>query len=169
MNSNNQEYNYIKGENCQFNFYVIAFDTKNGYQTYGEIKADLSLSQAQAEYKNAVAQNPMHVNTMLGVSFITERTDLEPQGMGAVDLLQHIDGQTRLSEDYLNHPILCNESMLTVNAINILKNNISVAKPEADKSDNRHTATEKNSLLGKLRFNEAAVKQQNELGMSIER
>ncbi len=161
------DYNYIEGVDCRFNFYVVAFDTKNSYQTYGEMKADLSLSQARDEYKTAIKQNPKHVNTMLGVSFITERNDIEPQGMGALDLLQHIDGHTKLTEDYLHHPILCNEGLIALNTINILKKDIESIN-EAEKSEQTSTVKENDSLLGKLRLNEAAVKNRNESEANLE-
>ena len=109
MNSN---YNYTNGDNCHYNFYVIAFDSQNEYKNYGDMKADLTFSEARAEYKKAVSENPRHVNTMLGVSYMTDRYDLEPAGAGAVDLLQHIDGQTRLSSDYAKNPVLKNESLI---------------------------------------------------------
>lgn len=161
MNSN---YNYTNGDNCHYNFYVIAFDSQNGYKNYGDMKADLTFSEARTEYKKAVSENPRHVNTMLGVSYVTDRYDLEPAGVGAVDLLQHIDGQTRLSSDYAKNPVLKNESLIKTNVINILKKDVGKVK-EKDKSK---PAEKSLSLINKLRRNEKKLKYQNNPDVSIE-
>ena len=166
MNSN---YNYTNGENCHYNFYVIAFDSQNEYKNYGDMKADLTFSEARAEYKKAVSENPRHVNTMLGVSYMTDRYDLEPAGAGAVDLLQHIDGQTRLSSDYAKNPVLKNESLIKTNVINILKKDIEKQKDYSltDK-DKRPAEKSTGSLIGKLRRNENKLKSHNRPDVSVE-
>ncbi|MFR8774614.1 MAG: hypothetical protein ACLVFU_01915 [Eggerthellaceae bacterium] len=57
-----------KGNVSTFSFYVRAFDTKNNYRNYGEPATQLSLEQAKEEFAKRCAQNPLSVNTMLGVS-----------------------------------------------------------------------------------------------------
>ena len=56
-----------KGNVSTFSFYVRAFDTKNSYRNYGEPATQLSLEQAKEEFAKHCAQNPLSVNTMLGV------------------------------------------------------------------------------------------------------
>ena len=89
-----------KGNITSFSFYVTAFDTKNSYRNYGEAATQLSLEQAKAEFAKRCAQNPLSVNTVLGVDYSTNRLDLEPHGTGSADLLQCVNGHLELSDDY---------------------------------------------------------------------
>lgn len=111
--------NFVQGVNGQYNFYVIAFDTKNHCQNYGKEHVDLSLKNAQIIYRDAVLNNPKYVNTILGVAYITNKK-LDKYDNGAVDLLQCINGNIKLIEDYKQSPILNTEGIIAVNTINIL-------------------------------------------------
>ncbi len=84
------------GNICDFSFYVRAFDTKEHYRNYGQPATGLSLQQVMSEFEKRCADNPVHVNTVLGVNFTTKRRDLEPAGVGAADLME-------LCEDYDFH------------------------------------------------------------------
>lgn len=110
-----------KGNICDFSFYVTAFDSRNKYAEYGTASQELSLEQAKSEFAKRCAENPISVNTMLGVDFTTDRKDLEPMGMGAADLLQCINGHLRLSEDYKLSQALMQEKLISVNAIAMLQ------------------------------------------------
>lgn len=110
-----------KGNITTFSFYVAAFDTKNSYRSYGESATQLSLEQAKEEFAKRCAQNPLSVNTVLGVDYSTNRRDLDPHGMGSADLLQCINGHLRLSDDYKLSEILSCEKLITVNAMSILE------------------------------------------------
>ena len=57
------------GNICDFSFYVRAFDTKEHYRNYGQPATELSLQQAMSEFEKRCADNPVHVNTVLGVNF----------------------------------------------------------------------------------------------------
>lgn len=93
------------GDVCTFSFYVRAFDTRNGYANYGDPLKFLSLEQAKAEFARRCAQNPLSVNTMLGVDYATTRRDLDPNGIGAVDMLQCINGHLKISDDYKDNAV----------------------------------------------------------------
>lgn len=110
-----------KGVVCAFDFYVRAFDTKNGYADYGEPLKLLSLEEAKSEFAKRCAQNPLSVNTMLGVEYATDRRDLDPNGIGAADILQCINGHLNISDDYKLSNVLSQEKLIAVNAVGILK------------------------------------------------
>ena len=110
-----------KGNVSTFSFYVRAFDTKNSYRNYGEPATQLSLEQAKEEFAKRCAQNPLSVNTMLGVEYSSKNAELNKHGMGAVDLLQCINGHLNLSEDYKLDEVLAHETLISVNAVSILK------------------------------------------------
>lgn len=110
-----------KGNVSTFSFYVRAFDTKNSYRNYGEPATQLSLEQAKEEFAKRCAQNPLSVNTMLGVEYFTKNAELNKHGVGAVDLLQCINGHLNLSEDYKLDEVLAHETLISVNAVSILK------------------------------------------------
>lgn len=110
-----------KGNISTFSFYVRAFDTKNSYRNYGEPATQLSLEQAKEEFARRCAQNPLSVSTMLGVEYSTKNAELNKHGVGAVDLLQCINGHLNLSEDYKLDEVLAHETLISVNAVYILK------------------------------------------------
>lgn len=139
------ENNFVQGINGRYNFYVIAFDTENNYQNYGEEHIDLSLKDAQKIYQDAVLNNPKHVKTNLGVAYITNK-ELDRYDNGAVDLLQCINGNIKLIEDYKQSPILHTEGIIAVNTINILSRQL-------------------NELQTKLNLqNQSKLRQQNDNG-----
>ena len=94
---------------------------------------------------------------------------MNPPARGAVDLLQHIDGQTRLSSDYAKNPVLKDESLIKTNVINILKKDIEKQKDYSltDK-DKRPAEKSTSSLIGKLRRNENKLKSHNRPDVSVE-
>ena len=93
---------------------------KHGITDTGKLKF-LSLEQAKAEFARRCAQNPLSVNTMLGVDYATTRRDLDPNGIGAVDMLQCINGHLKISDDYKLSSVLSQEKLIAVNAVAILK------------------------------------------------
>ncbi len=88
--------------------------------------------------------------------------------MGAVDLLQHIDGQTRLSSDYAKNPVLKNESLIKTNVINILKKDIEKQKDNSLTDKDKRPAEKSTALIGKLRRNENKLKSHNRPDVSVE-
>lgn len=111
----------MKGNMCDFSFYVMAFDTKNNYANYGQTLMSLSLEQAKAEFAKCCAQNPLSVYTVLGVEYTTALRELEPHGVGAVDLLRCINGHLDISDDYKRSKLLMEEKLISVNAVALLK------------------------------------------------
>lgn len=109
------------GNLCDFSFYIRAFNTKDYYCDYGQPAEKLSLQQAMTEFEKRCAENPVYVNTVLGVDFTTKRRDLEPAGVGAVDLLQCVNGRLKLSEDYKLSEVLSQESLIAVNTVEMLE------------------------------------------------
>lgn len=110
-----------KGNVCDFSFYVTAFDTKKAYSNYGAPSLGLSLEQAKAEFEKRCAENPLSVNTMLGVEYRTDRKELDPRGVGAVDLLQCINGRLAIPEDYKQSAVLMQEKLISLNAAAVIR------------------------------------------------
>lgn len=109
------------GNICDFSFYIRAFNTKDHYCDYGQPAEKLSLQQAMTEFEKRCAENPVYVNTVLGVDFTTKRRDLEPAGVGAVDLMQCVNGRLKLLEDYKLSEVLSQESLIAVNTVEMLE------------------------------------------------
>ena len=57
----------------------------------------------------------------LGVEYSAKNAELNKHGVGAVDLLQCINGHLNLSEDYKLDEVLAHETLISVNAVSILK------------------------------------------------
>lgn len=150
-----QKYNYTTGVNGQFNFYVISVDTHQ-HGSYGKDYFDLDLSQAQEIYRKCVLFNPEYLNTVLGVAYLTDKTELDINGKGAVDLLQCVSGKIQLLEDYKQSAVLSTEGLIAVNTISILKNSIPDLQSELDKQTKEQDKSESlkeadnSSLLSKL-------------------
>ena len=70
-------------------YYVITFDTTKNYVTTFHEK-DFNLTDAIDVFEKALKNYENHINVMLGVSY----------PVGAVDILQRIDGNIKLSNDY---------------------------------------------------------------------
>lgn len=158
------ENNFVQGIHGKYNFYVIAFDSQNHFTNYGDEHIDLTLKQAQEIYSKTVLENPKHVNTMLGVAYITEKPERDRYGTNAVDLLQCIDGKIILCEDYKQSPLLSTEGLIAVNAVNILKKSIEGLQKQLDKNSSQKSvpkqqniSSQSNSLLGKLRENQTKL------------
>ena len=153
-----QKYNYTTGVNGQFNFYVISVDTRNQphqHGSYGKDYFDLDLSQAQEIYRKCVLFNPEYVNTVLGVAYLTDKTELDINGKGAVDLLQCVSGKIQLLEDYKQSAVLSTEGLIAVNTISILKNSIPDLQSELDKQKEQDKSeslkeADNSSLLSRL-------------------
>ena len=152
------ENNFVQGIHGKYNFYVIAFDSQNHFANYGDEHIDLTLKQAQEIYSKAVLENPKHVNTMLGVAYVTNKPELDRYGTNAVDLLQCIDGKIILCEDYKQSPLLSTEEIIAVNAVNILKKSIEDLQKQLVSHQKQHSiSSQSNSLLGRLRENQTKL------------
>ena len=81
--------------------------------------------------------NPKHINTMLGVAYVTDKPELDRYGTDAVDLLQCIDGKIRLCENYKQSVLLSTEGLIAVNTVNILKRSIKDLQNQLDKINNQ--------------------------------
>jgi len=97
-------YNYTQGLECKFNFYVITFDPQNSYENF------------RPPVRKAVTSVPIHISAVMGVNFITDNINLEPDGMGAVDLIHFNNGTLELSQDINSSQLLKNEPLISVNA-----------------------------------------------------
>lgn len=158
------ENNFVQGIHGKYNFYVIAFDSQNHFTNYGDEHIDLTLKQAQEIYSKTVLENPKHVNTMLGVAYITEKPERDRYGTDAVDLLQCIDGKIRLCENYKQSVLLSTEGLIAVNTVNILKKSIEGLQKQPDKKSEQkpvpkqqNISSQSNSLLGRLRENQTKL------------
>jgi len=125
-------YNYTQGLECKFNFYVITFDPQNSYENFGPPVLNLDFNSAKEEFRKAVTSVPIHISAVMGVNFITDNINLEPDGMGAVDLIQFNNGTLELSQDINSSQLLENEPLISVNAISELKEYITVLQNELD-------------------------------------
>lgn len=122
-------YNYTQGLECKFNFYVITFDSQN-YENFKSPVLNLDFNSAKEEFRKAVTSVPIHISTVMGVNFITDNINLEPDGTGAIDLIQFNNGTLELSQDINYSELLKNEPLISVNAIQELKEYIPVLQNE---------------------------------------
>lgn len=124
-------YNYTQGLECKFNFYVITFDPQN-YENFKSPVLNLDFNSAKEEFRKAVTSVPIHISTVMGVNFITDNINLEPDGTGAIDLIQFNNGTLELSQDINYSELLKNEPLISINAISELKEYIPVLQNELD-------------------------------------
>ena len=124
-------YNYTQGLECKFNFYVITFDSQN-YENFKSPALNLDFNTAKEEFRKAVTSVPIHISTVMGVNFITDNINLEPDGTGAIDLIQFNNGTLELSQDINYSELLKNEPLISINAISELKEYIPVLQNEFD-------------------------------------
>lgn len=124
-------YNYTQGLECKFNFYVITFDSQN-YENFKSPVLNLDFNSAKEEFRKAVTSVPIHISTVMGVNFITDNINLEPDGTGAIDLIQFNNGTLELSQDINYSELLKNEPLISINAISELKEYIPVLQNEFD-------------------------------------
>ena len=124
-------YNYTQGLECKFNFYVITFDSQN-YENFKSPVSNLDFNSAKEEFRKAVTSVPIHISAVMGVNFITDNINLEPDGTGAIDLIQFNNGTLELSQDINYSELLKNEPLISINAISELKEYIPVLQNELD-------------------------------------
>lgn len=124
-------YNYTQGLECKFNFYVITFDSQN-YENFKSPVLNLDFNSAKEEFRKAVTSVPIHISAVMGVNFITDNINLEPDGTGAIDLIQFNNGTLELSQDINYSELLKNEPLISINAISELKEYIPVLQNEFD-------------------------------------
>lgn len=124
-------YNYTQGLECKFNFYVITFDSQN-YENFKSPVLNLDFNSAKEEFRKAVTSVPIHISAVMGVNFITDNINLEPDGTGAIDLIQFNNGTLELSQDTNYSELLKNEPLISINAISELKEYIPVLQNELD-------------------------------------
>lgn len=158
--------NFIQGVNGQYSFYVIAFDSQNHFADVNE-HIDLTLKQAQEIYSKVILKNPKHVNTILGVVYVTDKMELDRYGKGSVDLLQCIDGKIKLCEDYKHSALLSTEEFI-INTINILSRKLNEWQEKLNmqnKSDLQKQTQSKNSH-GKVSICSSLKDIQNDLNKS---
>ena len=124
-------YNYTQGLECKFNFYVITFDSQN-YENFKSPVLNLDFNSAKEEFRKAVTSVPIHISAVMGVNFITDNINLEPDGTGAIDLIQFNNGTLELSQDINYSELLKNEPLISINAISELKEYIPVLQNELD-------------------------------------
>lgn len=122
-------YNYTQGLECKFNFYVITFDSQN-YENFKSPVLNLDFNSAKEEFRKAVTSVPIHISTVMGVNFITDNINLEPEGKGTADLIQCINGTFIFSQEINFSELLKNEPLISVNAIQELKEYIPVLQNE---------------------------------------
>lgn len=122
-------YNYTQGLECKFNFYVITFDPQN-YENFKSPVLNLDFNSAKEEFRKTVLSTPIHISTVMGVNFITDNINLEPEGKGTADLIQCINGTFIFSQEINFSELLKNEPLISVNAIQELKEYIPVLQNE---------------------------------------
>lgn len=109
------------GKYCDFDFYVTSLDAENGYAATEPMFSGLSLLEAVSEFYKRCGRCPSSTNIMLGVEYTTSRRDLEPNGIGAADLLQRVNGALKISRDFEQSEVLKREGLIANNAVSFLK------------------------------------------------
>ena len=111
----------IKGAVCDFDFYVIGLSTMKEYGEKYYIKNIEDVQYAVECFKDAVSKYPKAV-IAIGVAYKTHRRDLgKYTGEGACDLVQWLGDKIHFSDDCKRSEVLMQESLITVNVMNILK------------------------------------------------
>lgn len=113
-----------KGDKCDLNFYVINFDTENHYISETNMSG-LALNDAISKFKGLIEEHPSF-NTMLGINYDNVSPALSKQKCGAVDLVKYVDGNLKLSSDYLYDSVIKNESIVTLNTVSRLREELGV-------------------------------------------
>lgn len=108
-----------KGAICEFDFYVIGLDTQKVYNEKMYEKG-LSLQDAITVFKDVIIKYPNAI-IALGVSYITNRYDLNNMGEGAVDLIHFDAGSMRMIKDYLKSEVINQEAIIYNNTVSIIK------------------------------------------------
>jgi len=105
-----KERSLTHGNISDFNFYVASFDTEKKYRTAEPIAYDLDLEEAKEELIARVNKYPDTINTMLGVNYKAHDKELSPRySLGMLDLLQFVDGNLHVSDDWKKDCLLTQE------------------------------------------------------------
>lgn len=119
--SMNSEYRY-HGQFCDFDFYVMSLDTSQHYTTHEPTTDHITLDEAVAEYKRRDPLSPDKILIVLGVNFrITAPEYMESAvNLGSFDLLQRVNSEHRVPNDFMTDKALSEEKLISVNAIRIV-------------------------------------------------
>lgn len=110
----------FQGKVCACDFYVVSFDTTQHYNDYEEMSDGLTLVEALEEFKRRDTYTPSTVFLAVGVEYrITVSVDRNK--VGAVDLLQRVNGECRIIDDWKSDKVLCNEALISFNAIKMIQ------------------------------------------------
>lgn len=105
---------------CACDFYVVSLDTTQHYNAYEDNSEGLTLVEALEEFKRRDTYTPSTVVLAVGVEYrITVSEDRN--NVGAVDLLQRVNGECRVLDDWKSDKVLCNEALISVNAIKMIQ------------------------------------------------
>ena len=120
--SMNSEYRY-HGQFCDFDFYVMSLDTSQHYTTHEPTTDHITLDEAVAEYKHRAPLSPDKILIVLGVNFrITAPEYMESAvNIGSFDLLQRVNSEHRVPNDFMTDKALNAEKLISVNAISIIR------------------------------------------------
>lgn len=112
----------FQGKVCACDFYVVSLDTTQRYNDYEEKSDGLTLVEALEEFKRRDIYTPPTVVLTLGVEYRITHPDYGTKtDLGACDLLQRVNSQCRIPDDWKSDKVLLNEALISVNAIKMLE------------------------------------------------
>lgn len=112
----------FQGKVCACDFYVVSFDTTQHYNDYEEMSDGLTLVEALEEFKRRDKYTPSTVVLAVGVEYrITDPDYITKTDLGACDLLQRVNSQCRIPDDWKSDKVLLNEALISVNAIKMIQ------------------------------------------------
>lgn len=112
-----------RGKLCDFDFYVFSIDTQHHCNTFEKLADHLTLNEAVEEYKRRNPYTPNDVLLVLGVNFLITAPEYrhDKVNIGAFDLLQRVNGEHRVPNDYRTDKALNDEKIISENAVRIIR------------------------------------------------
>lgn len=110
------------GQFCNFDFYVLSLNTSQNYSPYEPLADHLTLDEAVAEYKRRNPYSPDDIMVALGANFSITAPEYmnNTVNIGSFDLLQRVNGEHRVPNDFMTDKALSEEKLISVNAIRIV-------------------------------------------------
>lgn len=105
---------------CACDFYVVSLDTTQHYNAYENNSDGLTLAEALEEFKRRDTYTPSTVVLAVGVEYRITVSECRNY-VGAVDLLQRVNGECRIPDDWKSDKVLLNEALISVNAIKMIE------------------------------------------------
>jgi hypothetical protein len=110
------------GAVCAFDFYVTSLDTTQQFNAYEKMSDSLTLVNALEEFKRRDTYTPSTVVLSVGVEYrITNPEYRNSVNLGACDLLQRVDGEYRIPDDWKSDKVLLNEALISGNSMKMIQ------------------------------------------------